>query len=824
MESESHFNEDAVPIQEQDLSKVESANQSPNFELRETLTFINEDNFDDGCSSTTGASGCRDSSVSPRRFGSNENEMGSERVSIEESDVIDDDDLKNSETKTEDNDVNDVTAPIVCTSESINRFSGESDFSSENAQVETLNTYTHTNNANKEQKQGDPGKTADPLGEDTNSIEFLSRQKALDRANVFLRWNLSPTRSQVDEFLDMAQGKLNLSMVSDKGYDYCLLYFELLRDGLIGYHLWGDVTSEQIEASISEARQTLVEALTPPQTNKRRNPNGDTLSEDNLGSYESDKVPLHSQTNSKRRNQSDIGDKDGYSGLQEISMASLNFALNSKNDESETNGTSIDSLEWQKTNSCKDSDTSNNSNNMDGSSKGSNIDKEENESDIDDNMQENEGGPSSRQDAMNRLLNPKSGCKGVSWSNRQMAWLAFWKEDNQRRSKTFSARKLGFEEAQRRAIEFLRRKREEVRVKTQAHLYEELPRVGSVSLNPSNDNSVIKTPSRRSYSNSNATTTATPATPITPSFELDQLSAANQFIPCMEESTRNLIAGTNPLFSAAGNILAANNMAPIINHGNSTVQQGVIQPGVGQQNILTATAAAAAAAHQLGLPFHLAALSSITGGIQMDPSLSATVAAAAGLGLQNPQQVHQPGPPPPMSNFAHAAFMAANPFFMFGAAAAAAAAAAANSNNGQLGPSGQGPHFPFQQFQGPVGPLVPTTQAPAEAEESGNPKPAGRFVSVGSKTSEQKDDVSVVPTDNNASNATTCATTGEIAGKAFEDQEKPGTIKSSLDAEVKTRHDLKSSLGENGIESMSKSEENVASLKALGSQVPPLEV
>ncbi|KAK6590686.1 hypothetical protein RS030_142114 [Cryptosporidium xiaoi] len=824
MESESHFNEDAVPIQEQDLNKVESANQSPNFELRESLTFINEDNFDDGCSSTTGASGCRDSSVSPRRCNNNGNETGSERVSIEESDITNDSHhLKNPETKVEDDDVDDL-AQNVRTDGMEDKFSDGNGFGSDNTKVATLKTYVQASNAKEQQRQEEDevsSKTPEPLGDDTNSIEFLSRQKALDRANVFLRWNLSPTRNQVDEFLEMAQGKLNLSMVSEKGYDYCLLYFELLRDGLIGYHLWGDVTSEQIEASISEARQTLADALTPPQTNKRRNPGSDTLSEDNLGSYESDKMPLHALTNSKRRNQSGISDKDSYSE-HGISMTSLNFALNNKSDGNDTTGTSIDSLEWRRMNSsCKDSDTSNNSNNIEESLKGSNIDKDENDSDIDDNIQENEGSSSSRQDAMNRLLNPKSGCKGVSWSNRQMAWLAFWKEDNQRRSKTFSARKLGFEEAQRRAIEFLRRKREEVRVKTQAHLYEELPRVGSTSLNSSNENSGIKTPNRRSYSNSNATTTATPATPITPSFEIDQFAAANQFIPCFEESTRNLITGANPLFGAAGNILAANNMAPMINHGNSALQQGVIQPVVGQQNVLTATAAATAA-HQLGLPFHLAALSSIAGGIQMDPSLSATMAAAAGLGLgvQNPQQVHQPGPPPPMNNFAHAAFMAANPFFMFGAAAAAAAAA--SSNNGQLGSNSPGSHFPFKQFQGSIGTLVPTTRIQTEAEESGDsefPKP----VSASNKTNERRIDVSVVSTDNNASNATMCAATVGNAVKASENQEKPGTIKGSLDTEINTRQDTKDNLVENDIKSISKSDEDV-SLKALGNQVPPLEV
>ena len=276
------------------------------------------------------------------------------------------------------------------------------------------------------------------------------------------------------------------------------------------------------------------------------------------------------------------------------------------------------------------------------------------------------------------------------------------------------------------------------------------------------------------------------------------------------------MAGANPLFAATSNILAANS-TPMISH-TGAVQQGVIQPGMSQQNLLSA-----AASRQLGLPFHLAALSSITGGIQMDPSLSATVAAAAGLGLgmQSPQQPHQAGAPP-LNNFAHAALMAANPFFMFGAAAAAAAA---GSGSGQLGPSSPGPHFPFQQFPGHMGGSLtpPASQLQQDRENSSgssrlrNHRPAA----VLSKTGEQGIDVSA---DNNASNATMC-TTAEGVVRAFETQAKPeDATKTSLKMEVGAREDIENTLTQDSAESVSKSESGGVPLKALANQVPPLEV
>eukprot|EP00916_Digyalum_oweni_P015082 GHVL01024601.1.p1 GENE.GHVL01024601.1~~GHVL01024601.1.p1 ORF type:complete len:253 (+),score=32.90 GHVL01024601.1:45-803(+) len=57
----------------------------------------------------------------------------------------------------------------------------------------------------------------------------------------------------------------------------------------------------------------------------------------------------------------------------------------------------------------------------------------------------------------------KSGFKGVSWNRRMNAWLAFWSENKLRKSKTFSARQIGFEEARVAAIEFLKTKRDELK-------------------------------------------------------------------------------------------------------------------------------------------------------------------------------------------------------------------------------------------------------------------------------------------------------------------------------------------------------------------------
>ena len=53
----------------------------------------------------------------------------------------------------------------------------------------------------------------------------------------------------------------------------------------------------------------------------------------------------------------------------------------------------------------------------------------------------------------------RSGCRGVSWNRRMKAWLAFWTEGKVRRSKTFNAKLLGFDQAREQAIDFLREKK-----------------------------------------------------------------------------------------------------------------------------------------------------------------------------------------------------------------------------------------------------------------------------------------------------------------------------------------------------------------------------
>ncbi|XP_053991821.1 uncharacterized protein LOC128883467 isoform X2 [Hylaeus volcanicus] len=59
---------------------------------------------------------------------------------------------------------------------------------------------------------------------------------------------------------------------------------------------------------------------------------------------------------------------------------------------------------------------------------------------------------------------PQSGFKGVSWNSRMKAWLAFYVTENgERKSKTFSTRKLGMEEARVQAITFCKQKQEQRR-------------------------------------------------------------------------------------------------------------------------------------------------------------------------------------------------------------------------------------------------------------------------------------------------------------------------------------------------------------------------
>jgi AP2 domain len=57
----------------------------------------------------------------------------------------------------------------------------------------------------------------------------------------------------------------------------------------------------------------------------------------------------------------------------------------------------------------------------------------------------------------------RSGCRGVSWNRRMRSWLAFWTENKIRRSKTFNAKVLGFENAREQAILFLKNKKIQLR-------------------------------------------------------------------------------------------------------------------------------------------------------------------------------------------------------------------------------------------------------------------------------------------------------------------------------------------------------------------------
>ena len=54
----------------------------------------------------------------------------------------------------------------------------------------------------------------------------------------------------------------------------------------------------------------------------------------------------------------------------------------------------------------------------------------------------------------------RSGYRGVSWNRRMKAWLAFWSEGKNRRSKTFNAKVMGFERARAAAIDFLKKKKQ----------------------------------------------------------------------------------------------------------------------------------------------------------------------------------------------------------------------------------------------------------------------------------------------------------------------------------------------------------------------------
>jgi hypothetical protein len=54
----------------------------------------------------------------------------------------------------------------------------------------------------------------------------------------------------------------------------------------------------------------------------------------------------------------------------------------------------------------------------------------------------------------------RSGYRGVSWNRRMKAWLAFWSEGKNRRSKTFNAKVMGFDKARASAIDFLKKKKQ----------------------------------------------------------------------------------------------------------------------------------------------------------------------------------------------------------------------------------------------------------------------------------------------------------------------------------------------------------------------------
>lgn len=54
----------------------------------------------------------------------------------------------------------------------------------------------------------------------------------------------------------------------------------------------------------------------------------------------------------------------------------------------------------------------------------------------------------------------RSGYRGVSWNRRMKAWLAFWSEGKNRRSKTFNAKVMGFDKARSAAIDFLKKKKQ----------------------------------------------------------------------------------------------------------------------------------------------------------------------------------------------------------------------------------------------------------------------------------------------------------------------------------------------------------------------------
>ncbi|CEM11437.1 unnamed protein product [Vitrella brassicaformis CCMP3155] len=89
----------------------------------------------------------------------------------------------------------------------------------------------------------------------------------------------------------------------------------------------------------------------------------------------------------------------------------------------------------------------------------------------------------------------KSGFKGVSWNKRMQAWLAFWTERGTRRSKTFSPRHVGAEEARLQAIEFLKGKREEAGSSTPDTSSHPQPkkRASSRQSHPNNKQALIRT-------------------------------------------------------------------------------------------------------------------------------------------------------------------------------------------------------------------------------------------------------------------------------------------------------------------------------------------
>lgn len=99
---------------------------------------------------------------------------------------------------------------------------------------------------------------------------------------------------------------------------------------------------------------------------------------------------------------------------------------------------------------------------------------------------------------------PQSGFKGVSWNSRMKAWLAFYVTENgERKSKTFSTRKLGMEEARLQAITFCKQKQDQRRERKRTRELQNHQHCGSASATSSEvdkmnqEASMIDSPARQ---------------------------------------------------------------------------------------------------------------------------------------------------------------------------------------------------------------------------------------------------------------------------------------------------------------------------------------